>query len=90
MTAESPGGRKLAELVPDHVFLHEDLQKLVPVVNLKRMAHKLRRDRARPRPGLERLLRPVLVELQDLPVKLLVDVRAFFCASAHCSPVASC
>src|SRR5206468_3570161 len=37
--------RKLAELVADHVFLHEHLQELVPVVNLKRMAHKLRDDR---------------------------------------------
>ena len=83
VAAERAGRGELAELVPDHVFLHEHLQELVPVVHLERVAHELRDDRARPGPGLDGLLGAVLVQLRDLLVELLVDERAFFCASAH-------
>jgi hypothetical protein len=83
VTAEHPGRSKLTELVTDHVFLTVNTQKLIPVVNLKRMTNKLGNDRAGARPGLERLLRTVLIQLQHLLVQLLVDERAFFCASAH-------
>src|SRR5206468_6799082 len=75
--------RKLAELVADHVFLHEHLQELVPVVNLKRMAHKLRDDRACTGPCLDGLLGFVLVEAIHFFVKLLVNVGAFFGAATH-------
>src|SRR5437764_10193079 len=77
VAAERPGGGELAELVPDHVFLHEHAQELVPVVDLERMAHELGNDRARPRPSLDGLLGPVLVQLRDLAVELLVYVTHF-------------
>src|SRR3954449_6702790 len=80
---EHAGRRELAELVPDHVLLHEHLEELVAVVDLEGVAHELRDDRAGPRPGADRLLGPVLVQLLDLAVDLLVHERAFFCASAH-------
>src|SRR5437763_16790726 len=87
---EHPGRRELAQLVPDHVLLHEHLEELVAVVDLEGVAHELGDDRAGPRPGADRLLGPVLVQLLDLAVDLLVYERTFFCASAHGSSVVSC
>src|SRR5438105_4801469 len=75
--------RKLAELVADHVFPHENFEELVPVVNLKRVAHELRDDRACTGPCPDRLLGFILVETIHFLVKLLVNVRTFFGASAH-------
>src|SRR4051794_23385393 len=83
VAAENPGRRKLAELVADHVFLHEHLQELVPVVNLERVAHKLRDDRACTGPCPDGLLGLVLVETIHFFVKLLVDVGAFFGTATH-------
>src|SRR3954449_13398876 len=73
VAAEGAGRGELAELVPDHVLLDEDLQELVAVVDLERVAHELRDDRARPRPRLDGLLGAVFVELAHLLVELLVD-----------------
>src|SRR5829696_6685113 len=84
VAAERAGRGELAELVPDHVLLHEHLDELVPVVNLERVPDEFRDDRARPSPRLDRLLRPTLVQHRDLPEQLLRDERAFLCASAHC------
>src|SRR5687767_4075694 len=83
VAAERSRRGELAELVPDHVLLHEDLEELVPVVHFERVPDELRDDRARAGPGLDGLLRAILVELGDLAVQLLVDERALFCASAH-------
>src|SRR5215207_7020967 len=80
---EHAGRGELAELVPDHVLLHEHLQELVAVVDLEGVAHELRDDRARARPGADGLLGPVLVQLLDLAVDLLVYEGTFFCAAAH-------
>src|SRR4051794_37676871 len=63
VTAEHARRRELAELVPDHVLLHEHAEELVAVVHLEGVPHELRRDRARACPGLDGLLGPVLVEL---------------------------
>src|SRR5215218_9651151 len=92
VAAELARRGELAELVPDHVLLHEHLQELVAVVDLERVAHELRDDRARPRPGPDRLLGAVLVQLLDLAVDLFVYERSFFCTAAHeccpCGPAA--
>src|SRR5436309_1624249 len=77
VTAEDPRGGELAQLVPDHIFLHENAQELVAVVDLERVAHKFRDDRAGPGPGLDRLLRTVVVQTRDLAEQLLVDEGAF-------------
>src|SRR5205814_1966032 len=84
VAAERPGRGKLAELVPDHVLLHEHAEELVPVVDLKRMAHEFRDNRASARPRFERLLGPDLIQHGNLFVELLVYIRAFFCAATHC------
>src|SRR5437763_1055269 len=83
MPAELPRRRKLSKLVPDHVLGHEHLEKLVPVVHFKRMAHELRNDRARPRPRPNRGLGARLIQTRDLPEQLLVYERAFFRTSTH-------
>jgi len=70
----------------DHVFLNEHLQEFVPVVNLKRMAHKLRDDRAGPCPGLDGLLGLVVVQTGNLFEEFLVDVGTFFGAGLISSP----
>src|SRR5215217_5046571 len=71
VAAELAGRAELAELVPDHVFLHEHAQELVPVVHFERVPDELRDDRARTGPGLDGLHGAVLVQLRDLLVKLL-------------------
>src|SRR5262245_22388128 len=83
VTAEDPRRGKFAQLVADHVFLHEHTQELVAVVNLERVPDELRNDRARPSPGLDGLLGAVLVQLAHLAEELLIHERAFFGASAH-------
>src|SRR5687768_15394558 len=84
VAAERSRRGELAELVPDHVLLHEHLEELVPVVHFERVPDELGDDRARAGPGLDGLLGAVLVQLAHLAVELLVDKRAFLCASAHC------
>src|SRR5688572_25040812 len=83
VTAERAGRGEFAELVPDHVFLHEHLQELVPVVHFERVPDELGDDRARAGPGLDGLLRAILVELGNLLEEFLVNVGSFFAASAH-------
>src|ERR671912_1592760 len=83
VAAERSRRGELAELVPDHVLLHEHLQELVPVVHFERVPDELGDDRARAGPGLDGLLGAVLVQLGDLAVEFFVYVGAFFCASAH-------
>jgi len=46
VAAENPGRGELAQLVADHVFLHEYLQVFIAVVNLKSMAHEFRNNGA--------------------------------------------
>src|SRR6185503_9842869 len=75
MPLENPRRRELPQLVSHHVLLHKHLDELVPVVNLKRMAHKLRNDRASPTPGLQRLLRPPLIERGHALEQLLIHIR---------------
>ena len=45
MTPVSPGGRKLTELVSDHVFVDENWNVLTTVMNHNGQADKIRKDR---------------------------------------------
>src|SRR5258706_2334729 len=83
VTLERPGRGGLAELVPDHVLLHEHLPKLIAVVHFERVADKFLDDPARPAPRPDRLLGPTLVEHLNLLKQLLRHKRTFFSASAH-------
>src|SRR3569623_1151139 len=66
VTLEGACRGEFAELVPDHVFLDEDPDELVAVVHFEGVPNEFRDDRASPRPGLERLLGTVLIELGHL------------------------
>jgi hypothetical protein len=46
VTAEVPRKRELAELVPNHIFGHEDVWELATIMNLERMSYELRHNRA--------------------------------------------
>ena len=70
--------RKLAELVPDHVFRHEHRLKNLAVMHVERMSNELRRDRRATRPCLDRLLRARRVQLGDLVQQMAVNKRTFF------------
>src|SRR5262245_23704577 len=61
VTLEGPRRSEFAKSMTDHVFRHEHLQVRLAVVNHEGQAHKLRHDRARPRPGLDRLFRAALL-----------------------------
>src|SRR2546430_2548965 len=52
VAAELPGGRELAELVPDHVLGDVDRDELPAVVDGERVADHLGGDGGPPRPGL--------------------------------------
>src|SRR6185503_12770279 len=58
VAAEQAGRRELAELVPDHVLGHEQLDEGPAVVDHERVADELRHDRAVARPRLDRLTVP--------------------------------
>src|SRR5262245_35195480 len=79
---EDPRRRELAELVADHVLGHEQLHELPAVVNLKRLSHELRHDRAVARPGADRLA-AARRELLDLGQQPHIDIWAFFQRSTH-------
>src|SRR5438477_10712785 len=67
----------------NHVFRHKHPLEVLAIVHFKRMPDEIRNDRARPAPGLHRTLRPLRVELIDLPQKILRDKRPFFRAATH-------
>ena len=54
MTAEGPGRRELAELVPDHALGDEDRDELLPVVHREGVPDEIRDDGAPTRPCLQR------------------------------------
>src|SRR5437660_10332608 len=76
VAAEDAGRRKLAELVTDHVFRHEQLHELLAVVDLKGVADEIRHDHAVPRPSLERPSSGT--HPFDLGQQALIDVRPSF------------
>src|SRR5512136_1261142 len=55
VAAEGPGGRELAELVPDHVFRDEHRDELAAVVDPDGQSDHLRDDGRAPRPRLDDL-----------------------------------
>src|SRR3990172_8754851 len=58
MPTERARRRELSQLMTHHVLRHKQLQKALPVVDQKRLTHKLRHDRARPSPRPDRLPPP--------------------------------
>src|SRR5262245_17272080 len=54
--AEHTGGSEFAQLMTDHFFRNVHAQMRATVMNQKRVADEVGRDRRTPRPGLDRLL----------------------------------
>ena len=52
MAVENPRGRKLAKLVPNHVFRDKHWNELFPIVNGKGDTYHFWYDRGTPGPGL--------------------------------------
>src|SRR5690606_2614132 len=83
VTVEGPRRGELAELVTDHVLRHEDRDELAAVVHGERERHRLGDDRAAARPGLDDLLRGLILGSQNLLHEMAVDERALLYASRH-------
>src|SRR5699024_1203917 len=83
VAAEGAGGRKLAQLVADHVLGDVDGNVAAPVVNGYRMPDEGREYRRGAAPGLQDLLLAGLVELIDALQQLGSGEGAFLYASAH-------
>src|SRR5262245_24916827 len=83
VTLERAGQREFAELVPDHRLGHEDGHVLAPVVHRDGVAEHLGDDRRAARPGLDDVLRVLLVLDVHLLEQVVVDERAFLQAARH-------
>lgn len=77
MAAEDSREGEFAELMTDHFFGHEDLQKRLAVVDEEGVVDKFRENRASAGPGLDRLFLAFSIQLFNLLEKLGVDVRTF-------------
>src|SRR6185312_8649820 len=80
---ERPGRRELAELVPDHRLGDEHRNMLAAVVHRERVPDHVGNDRRAARPGLDDLLRVLLVLGVDLLQQMVVDERALLQAAWH-------
>src|SRR5688500_1239306 len=83
MAAEGPRGGELAELVPDHRLGDEHRDVLASVVHGDRVAEHLGDDRRAPRPGLDDVLRALVVLRLHLLEQVVVDERALLQAARH-------
>src|SRR5579862_1207454 len=83
VTAEQPGRRELAELVPDHVLGHVHGNELVAVVHRERVPDEIRDHRARARPRLHDALLVARVHRANLLHEAVVNVGTFMYASRH-------
>ena len=83
MTAEHTCRTELSKLVPYHVFSNEYFVKQLAIVHKECPADKFGDDSTGPCPGLDWLVRTGSLSLFNFPVKLLINVWAFFRASCH-------
>src|SRR5215212_10785498 len=87
MTLERAGQSELAELVPDHGLGDEHRDVLAPVVHGDRVPEHVGDDRRASRPGLDDVLRALVVLDFHLLEQVVVDERALLQAARHlCLP----
>src|SRR4051812_47999222 len=89
VATERSRGSKFAQLVPHHVFGHENLDVQLAVVDHKRVAHEFWHDRAGAGPSLDRVLRAVPHAFHLLE-QLGVHERTFFERSSHGDVLLAC
>src|SRR6185369_8995632 len=83
VTLERAGQRELAELVAHHVLRHVHRNVLLAVVHGDREAHKIRRDRRAPRPGLDRTLVRRRSRRLHLRLQVMIDERSLLDRTCH-------
>ena len=79
MSLKEPGRCKLSQLVPNHVFRHEDREELLPIMDRERMSDHIGYDRGPSRPGLNDFSILVLIH----PLHFLKQVVVNECALAY-------
>jgi hypothetical protein len=79
MSLKEPGWCKLSQLVPNHIFRHEDRDKLLPVMDRERMSDHIWNDGGPSRPGLNDLSILVLIH----PLHFLKQMVVNECALAY-------
>lgn len=77
MSPENPGGGELAQAVTNHILSDEHFDVRLSVVHEESMPNKLGDNCARPRPRLDRLFFPRLVEFLNLREDVGIDERTF-------------
>src|ERR1041385_7976328 len=75
--------RKFTEFVTHHIFQNKNVVKNFSVVHGERQTHKVRGDRAAPRPGLDRNTVILTARGFYLLEKSFVYEHTFFCGTAH-------
>ena len=83
VTAERSRWCKLAKLVADHVFGHQDFDVLPPVVDHECDVDELRHNCAGSRPSFDRFVAAGFGCLLNLEINLGIDKRPLFAASTH-------
>src|SRR5659263_544522 len=86
VAAECPGRGELTQFVPHHALGDKDGHMLAAIVDRDGVAHHLRENCCRERPGLEHLFLARLVHLLNARQQLLTDERSLFNRSAHSAP----
>jgi hypothetical protein len=79
MPLKEPGRSELPKFVPDHVFRHENRNKLFPVMNRERMSDHIWNDGRPSRPGLNDLAILVLIH----PIYFFKQMIVNECALAY-------
>jgi hypothetical protein len=77
MSLKEPGGSKLPQFVPNHVFRYEDRNEFFPVMNREGMSDHIWNDRGPSRPRLNDLSILILIHPLDLLKQMIVNKCAF-------------
>ena len=80
---EDTGGRKLAQLMSNHILSDKNRIKNLPVVNQESVADEIWRYRRTTRPSFDWAFDAGIVNLIDLFEEMLLNERTFFERSAH-------
>jgi hypothetical protein len=73
MPLKEPGWSKLSQLVPNHVFRHEDRNELLAVMNGERVSDHVWNDRGPSRPGLNDLSIFILIHPLHFLEQMIVN-----------------
>jgi hypothetical protein len=77
MPLKEPGRSKLSQLVPNHVFRHEDRNELLAVMDRERMSDHIWNDGGPSRPGLNDFSILILIHPLYFLKQMVVNERAF-------------